>query len=710
MATKKRKTRGWRWSTWEPIVMKWMDILNIPPKKDIISFTRVVMVGESACNPVIRNAGSSATGLFQQMPSNLIECSKALVRYLGQARYERLFGKDWNSSIKSAKYLRITDVGRGPAPTYADKLKVGEIAIAAYLANIKAWSGSHLYQPTMMALFQHMPIQVWGSKKYGIKGVKAWYRETGNYEEALKEILYLNMGKTATGHGGGGYILYFYKNWRNVFGSYPTDVRLPDRKLYHKVSGNRAARFAFLDEFYGEKWVRPVERSHNKSKSAKTTSQRNGGGTGATSKTAPSSPRQASPTRATDRDVIFSDGIIKGTPFTISQFITPEERMLGINADQFYMNDWYLNHLSKLQSDKLNRNKRDESSAREESISIAAGADSSQKGSAGSFVRSDLLTDPRQRYISSQVEAEFWRRKMGSRSVPAAPGGFNPYPVAGLPGLVLDAERPVLAMVENVSHQISVSGASGNTTVSFSRPRFWDEGEVWYYLTGYNVEDRTQVNGSSPPVPELTAEQAALYRRFPFWLNRKIVPTNNYNNTDEVLNNQRSITDLDRFYNFLLGTLAVDYMSNHASVKSATPEVVSRTIKEREPGPFEVKSSTLEIREYNRLIAAKKRLPGGGEVFEPWTLAARFWGGDQDPSAIVEPSVAYKRSIEYVERYGVKEKELLVDILGCLPVRAPDRLVYTGGPFGPPGQPSELQAHILDYIDSITNKLEGGVR
>lgn len=84
------------------------------------------------------------------------------------------------------------------------------------------------------------------------------------------------------------------------------------------------------------------------------------------------------------------------------------------------------------------------------------------------------------------LNAQFELRRFQTRSLSALTGPFNPNPIAGFPGLVVDRIRSLIGMVSSVSHAISVGGGQGNasTTVQISHPRYWDEGDPYYWKNG----------------------------------------------------------------------------------------------------------------------------------------------------------------------------------------------------------------------------------
>lgn len=746
MATRKRKIRSrssmsFGASFWRPIIVKWLKLLNPAKAGDeaYISGLLVCMQLESGFSPRRRNwgGGNTATGLFQQNKGNLESCSASLVRLMGQEVYDQTFGKQWSSPDLGRRMLITADVDgylatRRVSAFDGDTSSMqwkGEVAIASTVANHRYYQSAHHYVPELIAMFQLRPKVVWGSSADGWRGMSAWYLAERNLKSAIREALYHNSGRTPYGDGAGTYILKFRESWKAITGSYPAasdglllpplfilksdDPKVLDPNGCGKGDGyqanmvERARRHAYLDCFFGEKyepWTGPVGYSSLPPGSR----PRDGGAGGSSSRRPPGGQNLAGTLPAPD--VIFNDGTLAGNPFTSSQYITPEELERGQVMGFYNLNDWWINALNPLQQDKLRgapTPKPGEKKAAGIDAAKSAGKQAGQGAAAsslGSYTRTDLLTDPRQRFISSLVESEFWTRRMAARTIPATSGVFNPYPVPGLPAIVLDKTRPVIAMLTSNTIEIDVQAARGSSSQSYTQPRYWDEGEIWYYLSGYNVEDGHAVNGVAPPIKGIEPKDTPLYRRFPHWHNRMVVPTNTVNTPEELLAGRLQTTDLDRFYNFHLGTLAVEYLSNHAKASTLSPDAVRRTIKERDPGDFTVNPSTLEIREYNRLIA---ETDASGR-FAPYTLAGRFWGHIKPGDDLAEPDVPHERTIEYIERYGIKEDQLFSKVLKCLPVYIDGVMVYTGGAFGPEGQIDAIQSHILKYLASLEDYSIGG--
>lgn len=397
-------------------------------------------------------------------------------------------------------------------------------------------------------------------------------------------------------------------------------------------------------------------------------------------------PEEKSHTVETGGDsVIFrNDEKIDGTPFTIQEYLTPEELRRGIIPQVFQSNDWHLHAVDDEEGEDRVSGTVDE---------IEASSDSEKTTGAGREL------NPRQRYVASIVQAEFYRRRYASRSVPTISGPFNPYPVPGFPGLILDPARPMIAQIKSVTHTIRVEGGQARTAIAFQAPRYWDEGEVWYHMGGWSREDLQKVRGTS--VNE--DDYAILYRRYPQWHNNKTVATNNYTSEQDYKEQKnRRTTELDRYYLFMLGTEAVDYMSNHWN-KADNPNKIARSIRDRTPADLEVSPQTLDIREYNRMIA---ETTDDGR-YAPWTLANHFWG-DIRPHADIDAKYPIDSAMEYAERYGVRERELMVEFLDNKARRTDSgHMVYTGPTFGSEDV-NPLQKLILEYIDELEQRDVGG--
>ena len=374
-----------------------------------------------------------------------------------------------------------------------------------------------------------------------------------------------------------------------------------------------------------------------------------------------------------------------GLPFTSGRWVTPEEMRKNIISRVYNISDWYLTLLNtdtqtkqdeKTIGDLIGDLAPSQLLSKEKGIAtIKSAADQLATQSLGTL-RSDLLTDQRRIYIQSMVEAEFWRQRYGSRGVPPVTGPFNPYPVAGFPGLIMNATRPILGYVQSVTHNIDVAAASGTTSISLSFPRYWNEGDPWHWIGGREVKNNK--DGEN------------LNRRFPQWLNHIVVPTNNSSKDSK----------LDTYYKYMIGVDGIRYVSNNSS-KDVSPEKVRKAIAERNPGDFEVNPETLEILEYNENIAA---LDKAGK-FRPGTLAFSVYGNVM-PSSELLPKMDVSDQISYNERYGVRENTFIVKFLKNRVVKISGKTVVVGPTFGSSEKNiNSIQQMMLNYMTELESRI-----
>lgn len=408
--------------------------------------------------------------------------------------------------------------------------------------------------------------------------------------------------------------------------------------------------------------------------------------------------------------VVLDDGTYGSTEISgvgLAEYLTPEEVIMGIKPEFINLEDW---HLNQLIGDKslLDRGldavtETAKRSAARVAAALEEQAPDSVAKSAFGALRADLGDDSRRRYVMSLADLEFWRRRWQARSMPQVSSHFNPHVVSGFPGLIMNPDRPIIAMVTGINHEIDVGGPSARTTTSFGAPRYWDEGEPWHFLGGWGESDHG-------------AEGVTFHRylrRFPYWHNQLAMPTNNFTKPDLKV---RRDTPLDRFYMHMIGCKAIDYQSNHAFVFRRPDESydyarMASAIKERDTSGLDVNPATLEIREFNRMIA---ELDDKGR-YAKHTLAYKLWGNlspDEPPERLAERESADRH---YTERYGIKEKELFVEFLGNRAVRWRKKrfLVITGPTFGGGGTGknaiSKRQQAVIDYIEDIeSNRNLGG--
>lgn len=376
----------------------------------------------------------------------------------------------------------------------------------------------------------------------------------------------------------------------------------------------------------------------------------------------------------------------------LGKFLTPEEYRKGIVAQVYYINDW---HLSQVGNSENEDNKKNQAWGNDilPDAALAAFQDSQETSSGNNNSsgnsdrdRGDMATNPRQRYVMSLVDAEFYRRRFQSRQVPAVSGPFNPYPVPGFPALVMTPGRPIIGMATNVTHQINVASGSGTTSVSIASPRYWDEGDVWYWMGGWSMKD-WEMEGINK------SEDQHLYQRFPLWHNRHTMATNNYSlESSEVTRT----SNLDYFYRFMLGCDGIPYRSNNYD-KVSDSRAVRDSIRDRNPGNFEVHPETLAIKDYNEYIAKT----GDDGKFMPGTLAFDIFGHNE-PYHVHESTTSVEKQIKYSERYGISERDLFVEFLNNKYNLYKGRLVLTGRTFGEKG--NNLQKQVVEYMEDIERR------
>ena len=200
-----------------------------------------------------------------------------------------------------------------------------------------------------------------------------------------------------------------------------------------------------------------------------------------------------------------------------SEAFTPEERRRGINAAFLDINDIGLvNALHTKIRDNLDT---EDETTQQSSI------------------------DERDTFMLGFTEHLFLLSKYATRQIPTLVSPFNPFVVAGFPALIIDPIRSILGQVEMVSHNIDNRG-NATTSIQLSSPRFWDEGDIWYWLGGWRGTDD--------------------FIRFPPWYNRKFIATNNI-----ILDSERRLTSrfdslLDITYQGLLGCKGIRYRSINA--------------------------------------------------------------------------------------------------------------------------------------------------
>lgn len=389
---------------------------------------------------------------------------------------------------------------------------------------------------------------------------------------------------------------------------------------------------------------------------------------------------------------------------SLEDYITPEEYRKGIIARFFPLNEWYMNHVTRLenedqkQADQSEQEKeQNDSTSQQQSDSGETEDPESRTAMSGNneSIRGDISASERQLYLRSVVTAEFWRRRYRSRTVQAASGPFNPNPVSGFPGLIMTPERPVIGMIQSVSHQIAVQGGQARTSISMRSPRYWDEGDPWYYFGGWSEEDHKGVTG------EEHDKYQKYYRRFPYWHNRYAIPENNIDPNGEPRQ-----THLDVMYQHLIGCDAIEYESIHSRTILEDGEMnygkMERALKDREfTDDMAINEETLALKDYNRLIAETNK----NGKFKEGTLAHRLWGNVRPYDVTERGTTDRDLAEDYIERKSVSEVKLMRDFLGNEPRAYEGRLVYIGNTFdNEENQLNELQGKVVEYIEDLEKR------
>jgi murein DD-endopeptidase MepM/ murein hydrolase activator NlpD len=234
-------------------------------------------------------------------------------------------------------------------------------------------------------------------------------------------------------------------------------------------------------------------------------------------------------------------------------------------------------------------------------------------------------------YMLQMLNAEFLWRRYQTRSLSALSGPFNPNPVAGFPGLVVDRNRSLIGMIQSVSHTISVGGGNGNasTTVQMHSPRYWDEGDP-YYWDGGEAETSSQ-DGFDLPDPNKGV--------FPSYYLQSLVGTNSAKNGDTWWDEQLKPpkikdTPSDKLYQQLFG----------GNVRGI-------------PYQFATRATNRDV-----TVSYNKAIDSRGARSLPNTIVGRYYYL-ADKSKDATAAEDYVRN--FTRRRGVSEKELMGLVLGA---------------------------------------------
>lgn len=244
-------------------------------------------------------------------------------------------------------------------------------------------------------------------------------------------------------------------------------------------------------------------------------------------------------------------------------------------------------------------------------------------------------------YLRQMLKTELFQRRYETSNLDTLTMPLNPNVVAGFPALVLDPSRSIIGRVTSVVHTITVGGGQGSatTSVSVDAPRFWDEGDPYYWEGGkedtaptkFGKETRDLPSNLVGPTYYLTSLLGTNSTDVDHWW----LPA-----TTNPRHNRRPVDDL---YEQLLGP----------GVKGIPYQYATRTTNQ---------ATTVA---YNKAIDSRRESVNENNPFAPKphngnTLIGRYYAlADRDPALAEE----YVRS--FTRRHGVSERALMSRVLGA---------------------------------------------
>ena len=268
-------------------------------------------------------------------------------------------------------------------------------------------------------------------------------------------------------------------------------------------------------------------------------------------------------------------------------------------------------------------------------------------------------------HYRNMLEVEYLAQKYGTRSINVLNMPFNPYVIAGFQTLVVDRVRSIIGLVSSVSHIISVGGGQGtaSTTVQITSPRFWDEGDPYYWKNGKSTTD---INDQGKVIPK------AGYGNFPTYYLQSLVDTNSSNSnkwwdpTTQTI--KRKWRPTDSLYQALLGpnVRAIDY------------QFASRTTTSSHEAVF------------NAAIDSRPLKKGEQKPPNKNTIVCRYYELAKHDSFMAENYVK-----NLTKRLGAKESEIMITTLGS--VTTDGGITYTGPAF---------RKEYQDLVQSMNTQLE----
>ena len=250
----------------------------------------------------------------------------------------------------------------------------------------------------------------------------------------------------------------------------------------------------------------------------------------------------------------------------------------------------------------------------------------------------------RDRYLRQYTQAAFHKMKYSTRGFGAIPIPWSPKVIAGFPCLVVDRVRSVIGIVEAVSHTWRASGGGeASTAVSIKNPRYWDEGDPYYWVGG---EEKTSTQGKIKRYPDEAVG------KFPAFHLPDLVGTNSYSkdpangvSSEPFGGSKLRKRPIDILYRSLIGVDAIPYFfRTDVNPLTGTDFAWNGAIDAFSDDG--VRSKATIVGYYESLL-------------------------EQSPEAVREFTHSYG------DRYGASERDVLVSFLGAK--ESPGG--YTGGPF-----------------------------
>lgn len=277
-------------------------------------------------------------------------------------------------------------------------------------------------------------------------------------------------------------------------------------------------------------------------------------------------------------------------------------------------------------------------------------------------------------HYQAMLNAEFLWRRFATRAMNTFTLPFNPYPVAGFPALIVDKCRSIIGTISSISHNISVGGGQGSATTSLQidGPRYWDEGDPYFWVTGQAKLGPIDVEGheSKQSVPDATVAN------FPIYLLPDLIPTNSTNDPGDwrqekstPLNRDHN-RPIDTFYRKFLGTEAIDYQyAQKSTVYSQDDEK--------------------DWVSYNRAIDAPVKIVENMPVQEP---SANTIVGQYFLKVATDPNGLGEWVDTETRRLGADETQVMVEFLGTYTQTGTK---YTGQAFNPDRQ------KVVDRLNTV---------